>query len=289
MGIGRVLVDRWGLRVERVEVLEGGMNSRVWLVIADGVQLVVKSVDQADDGFERGLELAARLDSAGLTTGAPIPSLRGRLVEPADDRLIALLQYVEGIPLVGGPEDQDEHRLIGTTLARVHEIAPARPVDLEKWLKIVTDLDEYLDYEPWIRPAVGDALAGVRELASQRELSWAGLHGDPAPEAFLRQPDGEIALIDWGGAIVPGPTLYDVASAVMYLGTPDHVVPAYLAERPQAADEFDAGLTTFLNLRYAVQAAYFAWRCTTDVQTGLTTADGNTKGLSDARQSLVGR
>jgi homoserine kinase type II len=132
---------------------------------------------------------------------------------------------------------------------------------------------------------VEDALNGVRELASTAELTWAGLHGDPAPEAFLRQPDGEIALIDWG-SFMTGPVLYDVASAVMYVGHEEHVINAYLAELPDLAGEIPSGLPALLRFRHAVQAAYFAWRIATDVQTGVTPDNDNAKGLSDARRWL---
>ena len=283
VAIGALLAERWNLKVERVEVLTGGMNSRAWLVVANDIELVVKSVDQADTAFEFGLGLAARLDAAGITTGAPVPSRSGSLVEPADGRLVALLQYVDGIPLTGAPAN---HKIIGTTLGRVHAISQDKPGDLEEWFHLVTQLDEYLDYEPWIRPAVQDAMDGVLGLAAMQELSWAGLHGDPAPDAFLQQPSGEVALIDWGGAMA-GPALYDLASAVMYLeGAQEDVVAAYLAERPESAGEVSAGLMPFLRFRWAVQASYFAWRCATDVRTGLSDADGNAKGLADARRSF---
>jgi homoserine kinase type II len=283
VAIGALLAERWNLKVERVEVLTGGMNSRAWLVVADDIELVVKSVDQADTAFEFGLALAARLDAAGITTGAPVPSRSGSLVEPADDRLVALLQYVDGIPLTGSPTN---HKIIGTTLGRVHAISQDKPGDLAEWFHLVTQFDEYLGYEPWIRPVVQDALDGVRGLAAKQELSWAGLHGDPAPDAFLQQPSGEVALIDWGGAMA-GPALYDLASAVMYLeGAQEDLVAAYLAERPESAAEVSAGLIQFLRFRWAVQASYFAWRCATNVRTGLADDDGNAKGLADARRSF---
>ena len=57
---------------------------------------------------------------------------------------------------------------------------------------------------------------GVRRLGP---LTWGWLHGDPAPEAFMRLQDGATALIDWGAAM-HGPVLYDVASAVMYVNGP---------------------------------------------------------------------
>lgn len=282
MAIGELLAERWGLTVQRVEVLSGGMNSRAWLVTADDTPLVVKSVDQDDAAFGPGLELAARLEDAGLPTGRPVPSRDGRLVEPDGDRQVALLRYVDGVQLAGGAEDQ---RAIGATLARVHGISGIEPGDLEKWFELVTQFDPYLDLEPWIRPAVEGALDDVRAVGGRQRLTWAGLHGDPAPEAFLRQPSGEVALIDWGGAMT-GPALYDLASAVMYVGTEDQVVPAYLAEQPAAATEVSAGLAAFVRFRHAVQAGYFAWRIGTDVQTGVADGNDNAKGLADAKRSF---
>ncbi|MEU0095061.1 phosphotransferase [Kribbella sp. NPDC006257] len=269
---------RWGLRVERVEVLVGGMNSRVWMVVAGGKKYVVKAVGVRDDAFAAGLEMAARLQAGGVVTGAPVASRSGRLVEVDGEHQVAVLEFVDGVPLVGGPED---HAVMGATIARVHAILAAEPADIGGWVDRMTGVfDEYLDLEPWIRPAVEGALDGVRKTAG---LSWAGLHGDPAAEAFLRQPDGATALIDWGGAML-GPVLYDLGSLVMYLSEPDRVIAAYLAERPALTEEVSTHLDTFINFRFAIQAAYFAWRLATDVQTGLTTSDGNHKGLSDARR-----
>ena len=85
-----------------------------------------------------------------------------------------------------------------------------------------------------------------------------------------------------------GPVLYDVASAVMYAGgRPDHVVPAYLGQRPELADEISAGLEAFLRVRWAVQAGYFAWRCANDVRTGIADPAENRKGLADARRAFA--
>jgi Ser/Thr protein kinase RdoA (MazF antagonist) len=272
-----VLAQRWGLPVDRVDVLDGGMNSRTWLVLADGLKLVAKAVKRHDSSFEPGLQLAARLDRAGLTTGAPKASLAGRFAEPWDELQVALLTYVDGTPLTRTPEDQQG---VGTTLARVHEISQAPAGDLEKWFDLITGLDAYLDLEPWIRPAVEGALDAVRSLG---DLSWAGLHGDPSPDAFIRQPDRTIALIDWGGYMT-APLLYDVASAVMYAGTEAHLVTAYLTARPDLTAELTTGLPAFLRFRQAVQAAYFAWRVSTNEQTGLTPNNNNQTGLTDARR-----
>jgi homoserine kinase type II len=121
-------------------------------------------------------------------------------------------------------------------------------------------------------------------VAARHELTWAGLHGDPSPEAFFRRPSGDIALIDWGSWMI-GPALYDLASAAMYVGTDAHLIPAYQARHPDLPTD---ALPAFLRFRYAVQAAYFAWRIDTNVQTGATPQNDNQKGLVDARRALTG-
>ncbi|TCO48380.1 homoserine kinase type II [Kribbella antiqua] len=277
--VAAVVEEKWGLGVQGVEELTGGMNSAAWLVVGDGGPVVAKVVEAGDLAFGAGLELAGRLGDAGLVTGRPVLSRAGRVVERVGGRQVGVLEFVEGVPLEGAAADQVA---IGTTLGRVHEVSSTAPGGLEDWLQLVTQFDEWLDLEEWIRPAVATALDGVRELNG---LSWAWLHGDPAAEAFLRQRDGTIALIDWGSAM-RGPILYDVASAVMYAGTAEHVVRAYVEKQQQAADEIESGLEAFLNLRYAVQAGYFAWRCSTDVRTGLTDPAENRKGLADARPAF---
>lgn len=279
--VAGVLSERWELEPVRLEVLTGGMNSATWLAAADGWRVVLKSVDVSDQAFAPGLELAARLDDAGVITGRPRPSTGGRFVEHVGDQQVAVLEYVDGVPLTETPDNQPA---IGNLLGRVHTVSATEPRKLADWLHLVTQFDEYLDLEDWIRPAVQGALDGVTALDN---LSWAWLHGDPAAEAFLRQPNGEVALIDWGSAM-NGPILYDVASAVMYAGGhPDHVAAAYLRRRPELADELETGLIPFLHLRWAVQATYFAWRCARDIRTGLTDPSENHKGLADARQAFA--
>jgi Ser/Thr protein kinase RdoA (MazF antagonist) len=277
MDVVELLAERWDLEPTRLEALTGGMNSAAWLAAADGWRVVLKSVDTGDQAFAPGLELAARLDAAGVITGRPRPSLHGRLVEHVGDRQVAVLEYVDGAPLTS-----NDSAAIGNLLGRVHTVSTAQPGKLADWLHLVTQFDDYLDLEEWMRPAVESALDAANALD---DLSWAWLHGDPAAEAFLRQSDGDIALIDWGAAM-HGPVLYDVASAVMYVNGPGVVVPAYLQERPEMRDEVEAGLDAFLQVRYAVQAGYFAWRCSNDVRTGIADPAENRKGLDDARRAF---
>jgi homoserine kinase type II len=208
-------------------------------------------------------------------------SRSGLVAEVWGSQHLAVLEFVDGVPLAGTVEDQ---AAIGATLARVHEIAQVPAGDLEKWFGLITGLEAYWDLEPWIRPAIEDAVDGVRAYAASHELTWAGLHADPAADAFIRQPSGEIALIDWGGWML-GPTLYDIASAIMYAGQPEPLVSAYRAKRPDLQTD---AIPTFLRFRHAVQASYFAYRITEDIQTGVVPGNENSKGLADARRSLLG-
>jgi Ser/Thr protein kinase RdoA (MazF antagonist) len=273
--VAEVLREHWDLKVSGVEVLTGGMNSAVWLAWVGGERVVLKALELDDAAFEPGLELAVRLDDAGVPTGRPQASKRGRLVERVDGRQVAVLEFVDGDEL--RPSDQ---AAIGEVLGRVHSAAPVESGETADWLRFLMPFEESLDLEPWIRPAVEGAVADAVALGS---VSWAWLHGDPAAEAFRRQPDGRIGLIDWGAAM-RGPILYDVASAVMYNG--DRVVPAYLSQRPDLATELARGLPTFLRVRFAVQAGYFAWRITNNILTGISGPADNQKGLNDARRSF---
>jgi homoserine kinase type II len=273
--VAGVLQEYWDLKPSGLEVLTGGMNSLAWLASTGARRVVVKAVGLDDGAFEPGLELAARLDDAGVRTGRPLTSKQGRLVERVDGRQVAVLEYIDGEEL--GPADQ---AAIGELLGRVHSAAAVESGVTADWLRFLLPFEASLDLEPWIRPAVGAAVADAISLGT---LSWAWLHGDPAAEAFRRQSDGRIALIDWGSAM-RGPILYDVASAVMYNGDP--TVAAYLRRRPDLTDELDRGLPTFLRVRWAVQAGYFAWRITNNILTGIAGPADNHQGLAHARHAF---
>lgn len=278
------LLDRhWNVR-GRLSRLDGGMNSRTWLVeTASGERLVAKSVpaDRAH-ALSAGLAVAAYLDAAGIPTGAPLPTVDGARTARYRDGVVALLRWVPGEPLTGVAAEQP---LLGATLGGVHRVLrgaplPGQPFD---WLDPAAP---HLDVEPWVRAAVAGALAAYRELPS---LTTGLLHSDPAPEAF--RYDGAVCgLIDWSAAI-RGPLLYDVASAVMYVGGPDRAGPllaGYTGTGALPAGELDH-LPVLLRLRWAVQADYFARRTARDDLTGIDGPAGNATGLADARRALTGR
>lgn len=280
--------SRWQLTDARLEPLAGGMNSRTWVVIAprDGLgghqRWVAKLVrpDQRDS-FTRGLAAAAVVEAAGIPAGRPLMTGGGEDHLDLPVGVLALLQWVDGVPLLGSSVlDQG---LIGATLGEAHAAlrgtADSSAVAFPRWLDPDAD---HLSVEDWVRPAVRTALGDYRALDAS-QLQFGLLHGDPEPEAFLRSPmpSGACALIDWSSA-EHGPLLYDVASALMYVGGPERgqaLLEAY--GLPSGGSSRDLGV--LLALRQAVQADYFARRLASGDLTGITDAAENQVGLHHAK------
>ncbi|MFC7622112.1 phosphotransferase enzyme family protein [Microlunatus sp. GCM10028923] len=298
MDVARLVEASWAHLVREVEPLTGGLNSDTWSVATAAGRFVLKSVPADDRGFINGLELAASLDRHGIATGAPVRTVGGQLFEQVGERSVALLRWVDGEALsVADPRSAPR---MGTTLARVHEAGATETGSLDNWLRVLPFWGDFLDIEPWIRPVVENALEAVRVDHAKVPLTWAGLHGDPSPSAFLVRGD-DTGLIDWG-ATMHGPALYDLASAAMYLGWSNSgqdteaarsrgeaLVAAYLKARPSMINEVRRGLALYLRLRLCVQAGYFAWRCANEVRTGIRSEDENREGLRRAGTALVSR
>lgn len=199
---------------------------------------------------------------------------------------LALLTFVDGRPLIG--EDPEEQQLIGLTLARAHRALTGRHVPGAARFHWIDPSAAHLDVESWVRPAILAVLETWERLPPS-SLTWGLLHSDPAPEAFLLGSDsGTCGLIDWDTGLV-GPLMYDVASAVMYLGGPDWsraFVAAYLAEGVLHEAEVDRALEPMLRLRWAVQADYFAQRIAKNDLTGIAGPHENLVGLEDSRRGL---
>jgi len=284
-----LLAREWNLHNTEVTVHDGGMNSSTWWVTFDDRRWVAKSVPaDARSSFEGGLAVATRLQRAGIATGAPVPTLDGRSVTTIAGQPFALLEHVPGDGLT-----EADQTAIGTVLGRVH-LALLEDLGNAERFHWVDAHAPHLDVRDWVRPAVTAALADLDALDAAT-LTWGMLHTDPAPEAFLRATDGSIGLIDWSVAMY-GPLLYDLASAVMYVGgiSCGHaLVEAYLGVEADlgvgALDraEVERGLATMLRFRWAVQADYFARRLTANDLTGIDDATGNEKGLTDARRALA--
>jgi homoserine kinase type II len=282
------LTSRWGLASAEVEPHHGGMNSATWFVTLGTRRWVAKSVAPHNGpAFAAGLAVAARLDASGIPSGRPEPALDGRIVVQIDGFPLALLDWVPGAPVAGdGPEDQD---VIGATLGRVHSALKGADVPGSERFHWVDPTAAHLDVRPWVREHVAAAVAAFDALGAQT-LTYGLLHGDPNPEAFRLDPaTGVCGLIDWPSAI-NGPLLYDLASAVMYVGGTDRaglLIAAYLAQGALSESEVERGLGVLLWFRWAVQADYFARRLVERDLTGIADDAGNEKGLNDAHYWLT--
>ncbi len=227
--------------------------------------------------------MASTLADAGFVTGRPVPTTDGRLV--LTEHALALLERVPGRELEG--DTDEEQHWIASTLAGVHAAGspasgPSNATFAAEW---VSPHVAGVDAHPWLAPAI----EAVRAETDALNLTWSVLHTDPSPEAFIHDDvSGVTGLIDWAGA-KRGPVLYDVASAVMYLGGSDHAaafLATYSAHDPLDADEMHL-LAVFRRFRWIVQAAYFAWRLEARDMTGVADQADNGKGLNDARQGLA--
>lgn len=283
-----VIRNDWGLGDAEMTSHGGGMNSRTWIVRSGGHRWVAKLVPPGQRRrFVSGLAVASLVDEAGIPSGRPEPTILGRPWAQLGDSALALLRLVEGHPLTG--RTSLEQRLIGVMLARVHRGLRGQEVpDAEAFHWLDPDAP-HLAVEPWVGPAVHSAIASYGQLPPT-SLSWGLLHSDPAPEAFLLdRPSGTCALIDWDFGLF-GPLMYDVASAVMYVGGADFgaaLLEAYVSEGVMNADEVDRSLDVLLRLRWAVQADYFARRVAANDMTGIQDSEENRRGLEDARAALL--
>lgn len=278
----------WGLEGVRIAVHNGGMGSATWFVERGASRWVAKAVTRLASGpLAAGLEIARRLEHAGIPAGAAVPACDGRLTVEVDGGALALLTYVAGEPLTG--KSSADRRLIGTTLARVHCALAGQSIDgATRFHWVDTDAD-FLSIRPWLRPAIAAAL-DVLDAAEGSSMCWGLLHCDPAPGAFRHDPaTGRCGVIDWSYAVF-GPLLYDIASAVMFvggIGASGELVEAYLRAGFLGRAEVVNGLAPMLRFRWAVQANYFAWRIATDDLTGISGPGDNEKGLEDARLALA--
>lgn len=278
----------WGLTDADVTVHDGGMGSQTWFVDLGARRWVAKAVAPADGRpFAGGLAIAQHLEASGIPAGAPLPAAEGQLAVELDDGWLALLTWVPGHALTG--QDDAEQALIGRTLARVHRaLAGYTPEAAERFHWVDPDAG-HLSQRPWLRPAIIGALDGLGPTGPG-SATWGLLHADPAPGAFRLDPaTGRCGVIDWS-YVLQGPLLYDLASAVMYVGGPDQaneLIHAYLSQGAVGPDEAARGLAPMLRFRWAVQANYFAWRISENNLTGISGPQDNEKGLEDARQFLT--
>ncbi|CAB4771031.1 unannotated protein [freshwater metagenome] len=279
--LGTLLVEEWGLRDAVATPLDGGMNSLTWTVRAPGASYVAKWVRREGTDLLAAGATAARLAArSGVLTGAPVPRRGGSDLAALGEGVVALLEHVPGAELDG--ENDEDAAAMGDVLARVHRATRGQAAaGALRWHWVEP---HRLDADPPLRAVVADVVRQVDRLGA---LVHGVCHGDPAPEAFLRSEHG-VGLIDWG-SVVDGPLLYDVASAVMYLGGPAYAAPllhAYAAHDGPATADLDY-VDLLLRMRWAVQADYFAGRLASDDLTGVEDGSDNQRGYDRARSALL--
>ncbi|MET3770361.1 Ser/Thr protein kinase RdoA (MazF antagonist), partial [Marisediminicola sp. UYEF4] len=176
--------------------------------------------------------------------------------------------------------DDQQKRRPGTIIP---DAASPCPLDKSNYISAESGQDSI--HPRWVRDAVARVYSEYTKLPP---LTWALLHTDPEPEAFLRDDSGNVGVIDWAGS-VPGPALYDLASAVMYAGGERHAQPlldAYERVGVVTGTEIRTHLGSLRRLRAGVQAEYFSRRLHLADLTGVDSIDDNEQGLRDAQEML---
>jgi homoserine kinase type II len=285
--IRAALRTRWHLPPEECVPLSTSERAATWLVTSGAEQYVAKLVTVANrDQVQVSLAVAEHLDRIGFAVGGPVWSVDGLLAVPLPDDAgdLALLRYVPGRPLDGGsPVDQlwwgdllgAVHRgLAGFSHPRLIRLRPLNP-----------DLP-HLGLEPWLRPAVAAATAGLVRLTVTDQLTYGVVHGDPRPGSFRLDPGtGRTGLVGWDSVAI-GLLMFDVANAVAYAGGPDRateLLDGYRAAGPLPPGEIDAALPVVLRCRWARRADGFARRITERPQD----AERAWIGLHEARDALA--
>lgn len=279
-----LLDRRWERTPTTVRPLGGGMNSCTALVIIGEDRFAAKWVPiAASRGLRAGGEIARRLADHGLLAGPPLPTSSGDLITSLDGGSLALLEFVDGMPLTGDARDQP---IIAEALSAAHRALGTR-VRKAAFFDWLGDSPEVAEVADWVLPSIGIVLDEYRALPA---VTWGTLHTDPTPDAFRYDArTGRTGIIDWTGA-GEGPLLYDIGSAVMYLGGPQSAqrfLETYAAAGIVPADELHDHLPAFRRFRAIVQADYFARRILDDDLTGIDDRSENLKGLDDARNMLA--
>jgi homoserine kinase type II len=153
--------------------------------------------------------------------------------------------------------DPVDQQFWGDRLGAVHRALQGfQHPGLRRW-KLLDPDAPHLAVQPWVRPAVADAVTAMTRLTVTDRLTYGVLHGDPAPEIFVVDPaTGRAGLLDCGAGGT-GPLLYDVAAAVLYAGGKERaseLLDGYLAAGPVEEDELRAALPVMLRFRWAVHA-----------------------------------
>jgi Ser/Thr protein kinase RdoA (MazF antagonist) len=249
--------------------------SRTWDVDAGPDSYVCRRVDASGRAaLAAALSAAAPLRDAGVAVGRPVRTLGGLLTAVVAGGALAVSERAPGRPLSGA--DPIDQQFWGDRLGAVHRALLSFAHPGLRSFQVLDPYGPHLDVEPWLRPAVTDAISATTRLTVTDRLTYGVLHGDPAPGDFVVDPDsGRAGLLDCGVGGT-GPLVYDVAAAVVHAGGPEHaaeLLDGYRAAGPVPADELHAALPVLLRFRWAVLADRAA-------------RDGDAAALATARVAL---
>lgn len=266
--ISSALRSGWHRSGSTISALPTGLMSRAWAITAGDEELVALIVDHADrQALEAGAAAAEQLRERGLQIGAPLRSLTGALTVETPVGTLGILRRVPGRALDG--RDPIDQQWWGDRLGAAHRaLHGLQHPGLRQWSWLRPEAP-HLDVQPWLRPAVTDAVGAMTRLIVTDRLTYGVLHGDPAPGGFVVDPaTGRAGLLHWG-ACGTGPLVYDVACAVAYAGGSDaaaEFIDGYLAAGPVDRGELDAALPVLLRFRWAVTADFLARRLVSTVR-----------------------
>jgi homoserine kinase type II len=252
----------WHRVPDRLTPLPAASSARGWAATIGRERYVATLVPAAErPPVEAGLAAAEYLAVRGLAAGRPVRAANGALAIATADGVMSLVHEVPGRPLAAA--DPLDQQWWGDLLGRVHrEMAEFAHSGVQRWHWVRPEAD-HLDLEPWLRPAITDAVAAVTRLTVTDQLTYGVLHGDPLAGAFRMDPaTGRTGLVGWGPAAT-GPLVYDVAAAVVDAGgsaAATELLDGYAAAGPVTADEIEVALPALLRFRWAVRADWCARR-----------------------------
>lgn len=270
------LRDQWHLVPTRIRDLPPALMSLGWEITVGAVRYVTRLAEHsARQPMEAGLVAAEHLRAKRIDAGEPLRTLAGALTAETERGTLAVLRRLPGRHLER--HDPVDQQWWGERLGVVHRALQAfRHPGLRPW-RLLDPGAPHLDADPWLRDAVAAAVAAATRLTVTDQLTYGVLHGDPAAEMFVLDPEtGRSGLLHCG-LCGTGPLVYDVAAAVAYAGGPGRaaeLLDGYRAAGPVGGDELDAALPVLLRLRWAVHGYRAArWGCP--------------KGLERAREALA--
>jgi spectinomycin phosphotransferase len=239
--LAAALTTGWGLTGPRLVYVPEGGGSHHWrceaggerrFVSVDDLTATFHSATDEDAAFaalERAYAVAGALrDGAGLEfVVAQIPDREGRRLRRVGRRYAVRVEpLIEGTPGVFGKYSPGERRAVAALIGRLHAASDRVPAGLSQVADLripsraaleaaLADVSRPWASGPFAEPArallaaraeeIGARLAG-HDAAAERlratRAGWVVTHGEPHGGNVLRDPAGDLHLIDWDTAMV---------------------------------------------------------------------------------------